>query len=119
MAKHIGSSLDSKPKLRDDLMKTLAAGGVPVLFTGHEHHYSRRTIDSKLVPGMASAVVQFNTSTAGIAAGRGPAVEVDFFRSRTYAYCLCDLTPKGLVVRAYDVDGGLFDTILLPAAAAR
>ncbi len=114
VAKHIGSSLDSKPQLRDELMRTLAAGGVPVLFVSHEHHYSRRTIDAKLVPGMQSQVLQLNTSTAGIAAGRGPAVEVDFFRSRTYAYCLCDVTPKGLVIRAYDVNGGLFDTVLLP-----
>jgi len=115
VAKHIGSSLDRRPEPRDLLCRTMDRLGARLLVVGHEHHYSRLTIDSSLVKGMRGTVVQLQSSTAGIAATRGPRRRTDFFRSRVHAFTLVDVTPRGLELRTFDQHGAVIDAAFVPA----
>jgi len=116
VAKHIGSSLDGAPDLRDILCRTMDRFDARLLAAAHEHHYSRLTIDSSLVGGMKGGVLQLNSSTAGIAATRGPKRRTDFFRSRVHAFTLVDVTEAGLQLRTFDQYGSLIDGTFVPSA---
>jgi hypothetical protein len=43
---HLGASLDAFPKTRDQFWSAIDQNNVDIVFAGHEHNYSRRTIDS-------------------------------------------------------------------------
>jgi len=114
VAKHIGGSLDRRPVLRDRLCRTMDSLGARLLVVGHEHHYSRLTIDSSLVKGMRGKVLQLQSSTAGIAATRGPRRRTDFFRARAYAFTLVDVADRGLELRTFDQHGAVIDAAFVP-----
>lgn len=43
---HLGHCLDLYPKYRDEFWKTIKECGIHLVFSGHEHNYSRRIIDN-------------------------------------------------------------------------
>jgi 3',5'-cyclic-AMP phosphodiesterase len=43
---HLGHCLDMYPNDRDDFWKVIDRCGIDIVFSGHEHNYSRRKIDS-------------------------------------------------------------------------
>jgi 3',5'-cyclic AMP phosphodiesterase CpdA len=112
---HKGSALDRYPAERDSLWKIFEAYGVSVVFTGHEHNYSRVRVDRDINPAFRKTIYQITTGGAG-----APTYAQDFtvpylknvvvFR-RTYHYLLVTVEGKTLTIEAFDDNNRKFDEV--------
>ncbi len=108
---HIGSSLDQHPAERDTLWDIFDNYNVSLFFAGHEHNYSRWTIDSTMNASFESTIYQVVAGGAGAPLAGGPAggKNPDVFVS-AYNYVLVDICNNQIQVNAYDDDGNNIDS---------
>jgi Icc protein len=114
---HKGSALDKFPAERDSLWKIFEDHGVAVVFTGHEHNYSRVRVDRDVNPVFHKTLYQITTGGAG-----APTYAQDFtvpylknvvtFR-RTYHYVLVSVEGRKLVIEAFDDNDRKFDEMVV------
>lgn len=62
---HLGSSLDSNPLARDAFWTVALRNKIDIVFSGHEHNYSRRKISINLAPYNKGFISQIITGGGG------------------------------------------------------
>lgn len=106
---HSGHCLDLYPKDRDAFLKIAQDCNIDIIFSGHEHNYSRRKIDGR------KAIYQVITG------GSGEKLS-DKFKDKKgvitapiakYHFVLVDVTSKGIDVSAISSNGKLLDKFII------
>lgn len=69
---HIGSALDKNAADRDALWNILDRYNVTAVFTGHEHLFSQRLIDSTVFPGATHPIYQFTVGNTAAKTHKAP-----------------------------------------------
>ncbi len=112
---HLGTSLDLYPEKRDKFWSIIDRNRVDIVFSGHEHNYSRRIINSSF----STENYKFKNEVFQIISGGAGEKLRDKYKSRAgvivppvakYHYVLIDILNKRLTLKAYDVDRNLIDT---------
>ena len=103
---HIGSSLDKYPAQRDKLWEIIDASTNPIVFTGHEHYYTRRHITmSKLVYQVTSG--SFGAPLNTIFRDKK---DVDVPPISQYNFCVVDINEKTIDITVYNLNGKVIDS---------
>ncbi|MBE6050447.1 MAG: calcineurin [Clostridium sp.] len=103
---HLGHCLDLYPELRNDFWKTLAECNIDIVFSGHEHNYSRRIIDNipQVITGGAGEKLKNKyKSKEGIVI---PPIAI-------YHYLLVDINHNNFKVKAITNKGKKIDEFML------
>ena len=85
---HLGHCLDLYPEYRDDFWKIVDKYGIDIVFSGHEHNYSRRIIDNSF----STTKYSYKRSINQVIAGGGGEKLRDKYKSK-----------DGIVVAPIDV----------------
>lgn len=111
---HLGHCLDSYPSFRDAFWKIIDEGHVNIVFSGHEHNYSRREIS----PSTGYASCGYNRSIYQIITGGGGEKLRDKYRSKegvvvppinTYHFIVADIFAEGISISAISSKGKKLD----------
>ena len=106
---HLGKSLDLYPKKRDMFWSVIRKSGVDIVFSGHEHNYSRRKMATDI--GVSASVYQIITG------GAGEKLK-DKFRSKDgvevppisqHHFVVVDVEHSGIMVTAMSSEGKIID----------
>jgi hypothetical protein len=76
---HLGSSLDKYPEDRDVFWKVIDENNIDIVFSGHEHNYSRRVVDHRLSSNYANYISKIQQIISG---GGGEKLR-DSYKSKT------------------------------------
>jgi 3',5'-cyclic AMP phosphodiesterase CpdA len=107
---HLGHCLDLYPAERDNFWRIIDKCRIDIVFSGHEHNYSRRTIGSPL-EGFKSSVYQIITGGAGeklkgtYKSRQGvvvPPIE-------KYHFIIADIKTDGIFVSVLSIEGKKLD----------
>ena len=108
---HVGSSLDQNPADRDVFCQILDKANVTMIFSGHEHNYTRRHIDSALNPLYHNKIYQVITggSGANLKNVYRSKENVDVPPVAAHHFTVVDVSGNNVTVHAYKDDGTLID----------
>lgn len=115
---HIGTSMDLYPDARDEFWNIIDENNVDIVFSGHEHNYSRRIINEKLSRGRYI----FKNQVCQIISGGGGEKLKDKYKSKEgvvvspiakYHYIVIEVISKKLILNAYDINGNVIDKFLI------
>lgn len=103
---HIGSSLDKYPASRDALWKVIDGTNNPLVFSGHEHFYSRRHIEKDKI------IYQITTGSFGAPIQKvyKDKTGVDVAPKFLYSFCVVDVTDVDVKCSVYSLSGKLIDS---------
>jgi len=110
MSYKIGQSLDVFPKKRDALW-ILDAHNVTAVFNGHEHIYSRQSIEADDFPGAKNIINQFiiGNTDAEEKADVNIGSNVDYYQ-KGHDFVMVEVNGKEITVKLFSVDGDLVNT---------
>ena len=108
VGQHTGSSLDYRPRSRDQFWSILVEEKVSAYFCAHEHIYSKRIIDAEENPAWTIAIPQFIIGTIGAPIQPGQKESSEKFIP-TYNFAVVDVYQDKFEVKVYDLDGMLID----------
>jgi 3',5'-cyclic-AMP phosphodiesterase len=103
---HTGTCLDEFPMQRDKLWEAIEKNNTAVIFTGHEHNYSRRILE-----GASSKVQQV------VAGGGGEKLKGTFKSKRgvvvppkaVYHFVVVDMDAEGIKIKSISIEGKTID----------
>ena len=103
---HVGSSLDKYPAQRDKLWKIIDASNNPMVFTGHEHFYTRRHITN------SKSVYQVTTGSFGAPLNSAfkDKTGVDVSPVSQYHFAVVDIYEKTIDTTVYNLNGKVIDS---------
>ena len=103
---HVGSSLDAYPAQRDKLWKIIDASNNPIVFTGHEHFYTRRHITN------SKSVYQVTTGSFGAPLNDAfkDTKGVDVSPISQYHFAVVDIYEKTVETTVYNLNGKVIDS---------
>lgn len=113
---HLDTSLDLYPEKRDIFWSIIDKNRVDIVFSGHEHNYSRRIINNSF----SSNGFEFQNQVYQIISGGAGEKLRDKYKSKElvvvppvakYHYVLVDILNKKLALKAYDMEGNIIDTL--------
>lgn len=113
---HFGTSMDLYPEARDEFWSIIDKNKVDIVFCGHEHNYSRRSINSSF----SSEKYKFNNVVFQIISGGAGEKLRDKYRSKAsvvvppvakYHFVIMDILNKKLILKAYDIEGNKIDEL--------
>jgi hypothetical protein len=111
---HLGRCLDSYPAGRDCFWKIIDKCNVNIVFSGHEHNYSRRIIDSSFNNGGNG----FKASVCQVITGGGGEKLKDTYKDKEgvvvppigeYHFVIVDIVTEGIFVSAISAEGKKLD----------
>lgn len=111
---HLGTSLDLYPEIRDEFWSIIDENNVDIVFSGHEHNYSRRVINENL----STEKYKYTSSIYQIISGGGGEKLRDKYKSETGVFVppiaknhfiVIDILNKILMLKAYDIKGNIID----------
>lgn len=111
---HFGHCLDLYPEYRDAFWKVVDKCGIDIVFSGHEHNYSRRIIDSSF----GNEDYCYKRSINQVIAGGGGEKLRDKYKSKkgvvvspidVYHFLVVDVEPDCIKVRAISSKGKKLD----------
>lgn len=111
---HIDSSLDEYPEKRDRFWNIVDKNNIDLVFTGHEHNYSRRVIDKSF----STANYQFLRAVTQVVTGGAGGPLADTFEDNrgiivppipVHHYVIVDVCRNDLNVTAVSIDGDIID----------
>jgi hypothetical protein len=115
---HIDSSLDIYPEKRDRFWNVVDKNNIDLVFTGHEHNYSRRIIDSSF----STENYQFKRGVTQIVTGGAGGPLMDTFEDRRgvivppislFHYVIVDVYGDNLNVTAVSLEGDVIDRFII------
>jgi len=103
----IGNSIDMNPKDRNRLWSILDSHNVTAVFSGHEHIFSRRLIDSNVFPEAKNSIQQFiiGNTDAPSEDVKGNSTADFTYNGRHYA--IVDVEGKNITLNLYTTEGKL------------
>lgn len=112
---HVGSALDKFPAERDALWKLLESNNVSIVFCGHEHIYSRVTVDKTINPIYKKSIYQI-TAGGGGAPTYAQDKKVAYLSNvlafkRAYHYVLVTVKGKRIQVQAFTDNNEKIDEV--------
>lgn len=111
---HLGTSMDLYPEVRDRFWSIMDENRVDIVFSGHEHNYSRRVINDSL----STEKYKFNNEIYQIITGGGGEKLRDKYKSRAGVvvppiasnhFVVIDILGKKLSIKAQDLKGNIID----------
>ncbi|HBB36981.1 MAG: hypothetical protein UX02_C0002G0191 [Candidatus Moranbacteria bacterium GW2011_GWC1_45_18] len=75
----IKNSLDANPEERDAFWQIIDSNNVTAVFSGHEHIFSRRLIDSSVFPGAQNSIYQIGEGNTDANPHSKPVQNVEYF----------------------------------------
>lgn len=114
----VGSSLDSKRFQRNKLWTLIDSSNNPMVFCGHEHYYTRRHIDSNFNESVRGIDFKFDKSVFQVTTGSFGAPLYSKYTSKRnvdvppvsqYHFAVIDITPQGIAVTVYNLEGKIID----------
>lgn len=111
---HLDTSMDLYPEKRDEFWSIIDENNVDIVFSGHEHNYSRRIINESL----STEKYKFSNSIYQIISGGGGEKLRDKYKSKVGVvvppiaknhFIVIDILNKLLVLKAYDIKGNIID----------
>lgn len=115
---HLGSSLDVYPEERDRFWSIIDQNNIKIVFTGHEHHYSRRIIDQTF----STEEYQFTKAINQVVTGSAGAPLNDTFKDHRgvvvppipeYHYMVIDVYNNSIRAQAISIEGRVLDQFVL------
>ncbi|EKQ51666.1 MULTISPECIES: metallophosphoesterase [unclassified Clostridium] len=115
---HLGHCLDLYPENRDAFWKIIDECGIDIVFSGHEHNYSRRTIDNSFSPEKN----YYKRSITQIISGGGGETLRDKYKSKNgiviapiaaYHFLAVDIETDYIKVCAINLKGNKLDEFKL------
>lgn len=105
----IKNSLDSYAGERDSFWQILDNHNVTATFSGHEHLFSRKIIDSSVFPGAQNRIYQIVEGNTDAYSHSNPVVGVDYY-SRQKSYLVVDVDGTEIALNLYKTGGRLLDS---------
>jgi len=103
---HIGSALDAYPAERDALWEILDRHKVTAVFSGHEHLFARRKIDSSIFSGATRSIHQLIVGNTDTAASPAPLAGLtDYFNLEKH-FLIVKTSKKKIVTVLYSATTG-------------
>lgn len=111
---HLGHCLDLYPEYRDDFWRVVDECNIDIVFSGHEHNYSRRTIDSSF----SSENFHYKRSITQVISGGGGEKLRDKYKSKqgvvvapiaAYHFLVVDININSIIVSAISSKGKKLD----------
>lgn len=111
---HLGTSMDLYPEMRCEFWSIIDESDVDIVFSGHEHNYSRRVINESL----SEKKYKFQNQIFQIISGGGGEKLRDKYKSKVgvvvppiakYHFIVIDILNKKLMLKAYDLKGNIID----------
>lgn len=116
---HVGSALDSYPLQRNKFLEVVDKAEGPMVFSGHEHNYSRRHIDSSFNQTVDNFRFVFTKNVYQIVTGSFGAPlytkytdtrGVDVAPVAQYHFAVVDVSSGKISVNVYNLDGDVLDS---------
>lgn len=103
----VGDSLDVNLKDKNRLWSILDSHDITAVFSGHEHIFSRRAVDSNIFPGAKNSIWQFviGNTDAPLEEGNNKG-QADFIYSGRH-YAIVDVEGKNITLNLYTPEGML------------
>lgn len=111
---HYGTSMDLYPEIRDEFWSIIDENNVDIVFSGHEHNYSRRVINE----GLSTERYKYKNRIYQIISGGGGEKLRDKYRSNAGVvvppiaknhFVVADILNEKLTLAAYDIIGNIID----------
>lgn len=109
VSKKIGNSLDANPSDRDALWEILDGHNVTAVFSGHEHLFYRKKIDSSVFSGAQNSIYQFTVGNTACYAHPKPRRSVEYYY-RQKSYLLVEADGSQITTKLYSPNGALLNT---------
>jgi len=109
VSKKIGNSLDAHPSERNALWQILDNHDVTAVFSGHEHIFSRKKINSSVFSGAKSSIYQFVVGNTACYSHPKPRRAVEYYY-RKKSYLLVEVSGNQITTKLYSVNGKLLNT---------
>lgn len=115
---HVNKSLDIYPNERDKLWKVIDENNINIVFSGHEHNYSRRVIDSDF----STPQYEFKNKIYQIISGGGGETLKQSFKSKKgvivrpkakHHFIIVDIDTSRVTVESVAVDGDILDKFII------
>lgn len=115
---HLHSSLDLYPEKRDDFWKVIDENNIDIVFTGHEHNYSRTCVDSSF----STKDIQFKNKINQVIAGSAGAAVTNIYLSKKGVvvppipeihYVVVDLKNGRAIATAISIEGEVIDQFIV------
>lgn len=105
----IGKSLDADPGNRNALWEILDSYNVTAVFSGHEHIYSRKKINSSVFSGAENSIYQFIVGNTDSYSHSKPRRSVEYYY-RQKSYLITEVSGGQITAKLYSVNGALLNT---------
>ena len=111
MSYKIGQSLDVFPDKRDALWTILDKYNVTAVFNGHEHIFSRQSIEADEFPGAKNEIYQFIIGNTDAMERQDVTIsdKVDYYH-KGHDFVIVDVAGKEITVKLFSVDGSLVNS---------
>lgn len=115
---HLNSSLDLHPEKRDEFWKVIDENNIDVVFTGHEHNYSRTCVDSSF----STKDTQFKNKINQVVAGSAGAGVTNIYLSEkgvivppipVMHFVVVDIMNGDVIVKAISIEGETIDEFVV------
>lgn len=103
---HIGSALDTYPAERDALWQILDNHNVTAVFSGHEHLYARRKINSSVYASGTHSIYQFIVGNTDTASSPAPQTDLVDYYNLEKSFLLVKNGKKKIVTELYSATTG-------------
>jgi len=103
---HIGSALDAFPAERDALWEILDRHRVTAVFSGHEHIFARKKIDSSVFSGATNSIYQFTVGNTDSIAYPAPEEGLVDYYSPEKHFLVVKAENKKIVTQLYSATTG-------------
>jgi len=104
VSKKIGKSLDARPSDRNALWQILDNYNVTAVFSGHEHIYSRKKIDSSVFSSAENSIYQFVVGNTDSYSHSKPSRGVDFYY-RPKSFLIVEVSGSQITTKLYSTNG--------------
>lgn len=105
----IGNSLDAHSSDRDALWRILDNHNVTAVFSGHEHIFARKKIDSSVFSGAQSSIYQFTVGNTEAYSHKKPRRSVEYYY-RKKSYLIVEVVNNEITTMLYSAKGTLLNT---------
>lgn len=111
---HLGHCLDLYPECRDDFWRVVDECNIDIVFSGHEHNYSRRIIDGSF----SNEIFHYKRSITQVISGGGGEKLRDKYKSKQgvvvapiaiYHFLVVDIEQNSIIVSAISSKGKKLD----------
>lgn len=109
----ITSSLDALPEERDALWEILDRHNVTAVFSGHEHIFSRKLINSSVFPTAQHSIYQFIVGNTDAYSHSKPRRPVEYYY-RGKSYLIVQVDVDQITTSLYSTKGKLLNTLSFP-----